>query len=85
MKETFKTSHLPLTLTKLEKSAAENNCEKGWIYGSKVVLHAEQLGMVLVLHSIELQVIDLCSQMQCMLIACTLYWKQYSILHARKC
>ena len=45
MKETFKSSHLPLTLTKLEKSAAENNCEEGWIYGSKVVLCAEQLDM----------------------------------------
>ena len=42
MKEKFKTTHLPLTLAKLEKSAAENNCEEGWIYGSKVELHDEQ-------------------------------------------
>ena len=48
MKETFKTSHLPLTLTKLEKSVAENNCEEGWIYGSKVVYTA---CIALVLHS----------------------------------
>lgn len=36
MKKAFKESYLPLTLVKLEKCAAENNCEEGWIYGTKV-------------------------------------------------